>query len=132
SSAAVPKWRLWARKFGGPRMLPDFACIGPIKSGTSDLCSYLLQHPCILPPLAKEIMSAVPNAWRRYYPTLREKEQVEKQHGKALSGYFNPIPHSLRLIDEYHAARPDAKVILLLRNPIDRAYSHYKAELFHG
>nr|UXE44301.1 hypothetical protein Hi04_10k_c1889_00022 [uncultured bacterium] len=132
NSAAVPKWRLLARKLGGPRMLPDFACIGPIKSGTSDLCSYLLQHPCILPPLAKEIMSAIPSAWRRYYPTLREKEKAEKQYGKAISGYFNPIPHSLRLIDEYRAARPDAKIILLLRNPIDRAYSHYKAELFHG
>ena len=31
-----------------------------------------------------------------------------------------------------HAAQPDAKVILLLRNPVDRAYSQYKAELFHG
>src|SRR5439155_11860199 len=36
------------------------------------------------------------------------------------------------LIQNYHAARPDAKIILLLRNPADRAYSHYRWERFHG
>src|SRR5689334_9575752 len=46
-----PQWRLRLRAFGGERMLPDFACVGAIKSGTSDLSTYLFQHPCILPPL---------------------------------------------------------------------------------
>jgi hypothetical protein len=132
SSTAIPGWRMSLRKFGGERTLPDFACIGPIKSGTTDLAVYLLQHPCILPPLAKEIRTQNPNAWRRYYPTVREKERAAKLHGKALTGFFDPLLHSVRLIDNYHAARPDARIILILRNPVDRAYSHYKAELAHG
>ncbi|HLK60364.1 MAG TPA: sulfotransferase domain-containing protein [Chthonomonadaceae bacterium] len=128
-----PKWRLWLRRtFGGERVLPDFVCQGTVKSGTSELCTYLLQHPCILPPLSKEIQSLNPAEWRPYYPTVREKEQVEKEQGKALSGYFLPLFNSLTLIENYHAARPDGKVILMLRNPVDRAYSHYKWDLFLG
>ena len=98
----VPPWRLKLRSFGGPRVLPDFACVGPLKSGTTDLCSYLLQHPCILPPLSKEFPMTNPRAWLPYYPTVREKRQVEMEHGKALCGYFYPNLSSLSLIDAYH------------------------------
>ena len=128
----VPKWRLWLRSFGGPRTLPDFACIGPIKSGTSDLSTYMFQHPCIIPPLAKEISLGDPREWMPYYPTVKEKEKVEKEHGKALCGYFSPTMHTLALMDAYRRARPDAKIILMLRNPVDRAYSHYKWDLLLG
>lgn len=128
----TPKWRLWLRSFGGLRTLPDFACIGPIKSGTSDLSTYLFQHPSIIPPLTKEIMSADTQEWLAHYPTAREKADVERETGKALSGYFAPLLHHLPLIDGYRAARPDAKIILMLRNPVDRAYSHYKWDLFLG
>nr|UXE44292.1 hypothetical protein Hi04_10k_c1889_00013 [uncultured bacterium] len=121
TSASVPQWRLRVRGLGGPRVLPDFACIGATKTGSTDLSAYLLQHPCILPPLAKEILSTNPRVWRRYYPTVREKQRVAAQRGKALSGYFTPVMHNVRLIDNFHAARPDAKIILLLRNPADRA-----------
>jgi len=133
-AAAPPRWRLWMRRsFGGERTLPDFACQGVIKSGTSDLCAYLFQHPCILPPLSKEISSLNPKEWRPYYPTVREKEQVEKEYGKALSGFFLPAMNNLTLMDNYRAAKPDAKIILVLRNPVDRAYSQYKWDLFvHG
>src|SRR5690349_12384942 len=48
--SSVPKWRLLLRSLGGQRTLPDFACVGSIKCGTSDLATYLFQHPCILPP----------------------------------------------------------------------------------
>jgi hypothetical protein len=131
-SGKPPKWRLRLRTFGGPRTLPDFACVGAIKGGSSDLSTYLLQHPCILPPLSKEIFATNTSAWFPYYPTVREKAQVEKEYGKALSGYFNPWMHNLQIIDNYRIARPDAKIILMLRNPVDRAHSHYKWDLFLG
>lgn len=127
-----PKWRLWLRSFGGERTLPDFACVGALKSGTSGLSAYLFQHPCILPPLSKEINSWNTSDWFKYYPTVREKACVAREYGKALSGFFNTILHNVLIIDAYHAARPDAKIILILRNPVDRAYSHYKWELLWG
>jgi hypothetical protein len=129
-ASGVPKWRLKLRSLAGERTLPDFVCVGAIKSGTSDLATYLFQHPCILPPLSKEIDSLNPQEWRPYYPTVREKEHTAREQGHALCGYFNPMLHSLLLIDNYRAVRPDAKVILMLRDPVARAYSHYKWDLF--
>jgi hypothetical protein len=127
-----PKWRLRLRSLGGQRTLPDFACVGAIKSGSSDLSTYLFQHPCILPPLCKEIFTINTEDWPPYYPTVQEKAQVKKEFGEALSGYFNPWMHNLQLIDNYYAVRPDAKIIIMLRNPVDRAYSHYKWDTFQG
>ncbi len=130
--SGVPSWRLKLRSLSGPRTLPDFACVGPIKSGTSDLSTYMFQHPCIIAPLAKEVTSASHKEWLLYYPTVKEKERVAREHGKALCGYFTPAMHSLPLMDSFHEARPDGKVILLVRNPVDRAYSYYKWDLLIG
>ena len=128
----MPRWRLRLRALAKDRTLPDFACVGPIKSGTTDLSSYLFQHPCILPPLSKEIFSINPKEWPPYYPTDRERERITSLHGKALSGYFYPALHNSLLVDNYKAAKPDAKIVLVLRNPVDRAFSHYKWDMFTG
>ncbi|MEV5837500.1 sulfotransferase domain-containing protein [Nocardia sp. NPDC052112] len=126
----VPPVRLWLRRFGGPRVLPDFACVGALKSGTTDLASYLMQHPSILAPLTKEIGHGYTQLWGPYFPTEREKAEVLRCTGRALAGYFDPALHDLLLIDNYRAVRPDAKILMMLRDPVERAYSHYKWDLF--
>ncbi|MEU0504045.1 sulfotransferase [Nocardia sp. NPDC005998] len=126
----VPPVRLWLRRFGGPRVSPDFACVGALKSGTTDLASYLMQHPSILAPITKEIGHGYPQFWGPYFPTEHEKAEVLRCTGRALTGYFDPLLHDLPLIDNYSAARPDAKIVMMLRDPVDRAYSHYKWDLF--
>jgi hypothetical protein len=128
----APKWRLWLRSLRGPRIMPDFACIGAVKSGTSDLSTYLFQHPSILAPLSKEIMTAHTKAWLPHYPTVKEKQRVLDATGHARSGYFAPWMHQVPLMDAYKAAVPDARIILLLRDPVERAFSHYKWDLFLG
>jgi len=130
-AAAPPFWRVWLRSFK-PRTLPDFAVVGPIKSGSSDLVTHLLLHPCIIPPLAKEIYSMEPELWRPYYPTMNERKRVEALHGKAISGYLGPFMHSTQFIERYGVACPSAKIIILLRDPVERAYSHWKWELLLG
>lgn len=125
----TPRWRVLLRRLHGERTLPDFAVLGPIKSGSSDLASYLMQHPCVLPPLTKELYTTDPGEWLPHYPTRREKERVAQRHGKALSGYFATWLHNPELVDVLHAVRPDARIVLLLRNPVDRFYSHYKWEI---
>jgi hypothetical protein len=127
-----PKWRLWLRSLRGPRILPDFACLGTVKSGTSDLSTYLFQHPSILPPLSKEIHTVYTEAWRPHYPTIAEYQRVVDTTGRAMSGYFTPWMHQVPLMDAYKSAKPDAKIILLLRDPVERAFSHYKWDLFLG
>lgn len=128
----VPPIRQKMRAFGGPRTLPDFACVGALKSGTTDLASYLMQHPSILAPLTKEIGHSNTEAWKIFYPTVKEMDRVRRETGYALSGHFDPLIHNLDLIDNYYAARPDAKIVLMLRDPVKRAYSHYKWDMFLG
>ncbi|MFD0094682.1 sulfotransferase domain-containing protein [Bacillus cereus] len=128
----TPKWRVKLRAIRSERTLPDFACVGALKSGTSDLSTYLFQHPSILPPLSKEIHTTRVADWMPHYPTVNEKRVVADRTGHALTGYFNPWMHKVDLIRNYHAANPGAKVVVMLRNPTDRAYSHYKWDFLVG
>jgi Sulfotransferase domain len=130
--ARPPRWRVWLRKRNKARTLPDFACVGAIKSGTSDLSTYLFQHQCIMLPLAKEITTSDPNYWRPFYPTQREQLLAERQFGKALNGYFAPYMHNIEVMNALHTVRPNAKIVIIVRNPVDRAYSQWKWELFLG
>ncbi|WP_433670617.1 sulfotransferase domain-containing protein [Nocardia sp. CA-136227] len=128
---AVPPIRLWWRsRFGGPRALPDFTCVGALKSGTTDLAAYLMQHPSVVVPLTKEIGHGFPAAWGPYLPTEREKAAVAERTGRALVGHFDPLLHDVPLIDNLRESSPGAKVIIMLRDPVRRAYSHYKWDLF--
>jgi hypothetical protein len=127
---APPTWRLLLRKLGGERVLPDFAVVGPIKSGTSDLAVNLMLHPCITTPLAKEFETPDTEAWRLLYPTLREQRRLAKANGSARSGYFPPYLHRIHYIANFAKAVPGAKIILTLRDPVERAYSHWKWEVF--
>lgn len=131
-AAAPPFWRLILRKFNRNRTLPDFAIVGPIKSGSSDLVAHLLLHPCIIPPLAKEIFSPEPETWRPYYPTVKERRKIERKHGKALSGFLAPFMHWVHLIDRFQETCPKAKIVILLRDPVERAYSHWKWDVLIG
>ncbi|MCE5292591.1 MAG: sulfotransferase domain-containing protein [Nocardiaceae bacterium] len=127
-----PAWRLAVRKFPrSDRVMPDFACIGAIKSGTSDLATNLFAHPSIVPPFAKEIFTPV-ETWLPYYPTADEMRQVEAATGAARTGYFTPAITHWWLPELFHEAKPDAKVIIMLRNPVSRAYSHFKWEMIYG
>ncbi|WP_454165016.1 sulfotransferase family protein [Gordonia iterans] len=127
-----PPGRMWLRKLGDDRVLPDFACVGSIKSGTSDLATNLFSHPSIVPPFAKEVFNTDPEVWRAYYPTVSEMRRVRRNTGNARTGYFTPALTFLDLPGRYRAAVPDAKVVLVLRDPVSRAYSQYKWELLVG
>ncbi|MBN1481545.1 hypothetical protein EH223_04205 [candidate division KSB1 bacterium] len=131
-AAAPPAWRLMLRSLKRDRPLPDFAIVGPIKSGSSDLVSHLLLHPNIIPPLAKEIFSPEPETWRPFFPTLQERRKREQHVSPALSGFLAPFMHWLRLMERFHDTCPEAKIIILLRNPVERAYSHWKWDVLLG
>ena len=62
------------------RALPDFAIAGAMKSGTTSLFSYLMQHPKVVPPYRKEVHFFGPghhagksSAWYRGHFPLRNR-----------------------------------------------------------
>ena len=130
----VPKWRLFVRKLlSKDRIAPNYVMTGPGKSGSSDLVSHLLLHPNVMPPLSKEVRLHVFKNWRLYYPTVKEKQQLEEKNGGSIRcGYLEPVLHRLNVMETLYDLNPDCKVVITLRNPIDRAYSHWKWEVFAG
>lgn len=107
---------------------PNFFIVGAAKSGTTSLWSYLRQHPQIYMPEIKE-----PSFFSFHYKhkLTYEKylslfsgvlEKKAKVIGEASHAYLTS-PESAALIRESY---PDAKFIIILRNPIDRAFSLYQ------
>jgi hypothetical protein len=128
--SSPPRWRLFLRGFHGRRTLPDFCVIGPVKSGSSDLAVSLLLHPAVMAPLAKEIRLPDPRAWAIYYPTEREKRRHARVHGAALSPFLGPYLHWMELTERLWQCRPDTKIVLTLRDPVQRVLSHWKWDCF--
>ena len=109
-------WRL--------RPLPDFVIIGAQKSGTSSLYNFVVQHPAILSASPREsTYISLKHKKGEYWYRLRFPIRASQ---KLLSGEVSPI----YLLYPWVSSRmkkllPDVKLIVILRNPVARAYSHY-------
>jgi len=117
------------------RVLPDFLIVGVQKCGTSSLYRNLVNHPSVVPAFVKEIyffnsakyFQKGVHWYKAHFPLLPHKylnTRIRKRTfltGEASPGYIFH-PHAPRRISEL---LPDVKIIVLLRNPVDRAYSHY-------
>ena len=117
-----------------PEVLPDFVIIGAQKSGTTFLYNLLTRHPSIEGTFEKEVhyfdrfFHRGIEWYRSQFPLPRLKVQRKVITGETTPDYlFHP-----------HAARrmakvvPQARLIVLLRNPVDRAYSHYHHQIRKG
>jgi hypothetical protein len=117
----------------GFRALPDFIIIGTQRGGTTSLYNYLIQHPAIAPAARKEVHYFDANirrgpAWYRTHFPAALSGTGRKLTGEGTPYYlFHPcVPQRV------HDLLPAVKLIVLLRNPVDRAYSHYQHEVRHG
>ena len=117
------------------RKLPDFLIIGAQKSGTTSLYSFLAQHPNITPALKKEVHYFDLNYnrkikwYRSFFPkTKSTNDQLLNLTGEASPQYIFH-PHSLYRIKK---TLPNVKIIVLLRNPVNRTYSHYQHQVRVG
>jgi hypothetical protein len=114
------------------RELPDFIIIGAQRCGTTSLYEYLCEHPCIQPASKKEV---------HYFDLNYEKGHLWYQmqfpvRSGWLPGRFGRQCHATGEASPYYIYHPRVprrvaellprvKLIALLRNPVERAYSHY-------
>jgi hypothetical protein len=114
------------------RVLPDFVVIGCQRGGTSSLYKYLGQHPEIGPSLRKETEYLTVNyplgeRWYRAHFPLRLRRRFAAMAGKSMLA-FEATPDYLldpRAASRCKALIPDAKIVILLREPGQRALSHF-------
>lgn len=115
------------------RCLPDFIVIGAQKSGTTSLHSYLSQHPQLTAGYKKEIhffdggldpkvdSYQKGQAWyRSHFPLGQDSGDTSKTFEASPLYIFNPlVPRRMAELI------PDVKLVAVLRNPVERAISHY-------
>lgn len=113
------------------RPLPNFIIIGAQKAGTSSLFEYLTSHPDVYGSFIKEVQFFTSRYWirkrgyRAFFPHVKS--------GKCRIGEATPYylfsPEAPR---RAAAMIPDAHIVALLREPVSRAYSHYKHNIRRG
>jgi hypothetical protein len=108
--------------------LPDFLGIGAQKAGTSWLCECLRAHPEVFVAEKKEL---------HFFNYLYKRRSLQWyasqfEQGRARrKGEFTPAYSVLpeEMIERIYKIVPNAKIILLIRNPIERAWSAARMEL---
>ncbi len=120
------------------RETPDYLIVGTKRGGTTSLARWLTQHPQIAPLFpARETRKGMyyfdvnfakgENWYKSHFPTKFAHARAEKKAGKDLllgdaTPYYLHHPHAPQRAAEL---APNAKVIALLRDPVERAFSHW-------
>lgn len=121
---------------------PDFFIVGAAKCGTSSLYAYLKQHPQVYMSPNKEphfFSQIEPGADRRYviprtvasedeYLNLFREANGAIAIGEASPSYLWDEAAAYRMRDKI----PEARIIIVLRDPIERAFSHYLMNVREG
>lgn len=126
--------RLAGKNPGRGRALPDFLIIGAAKAGTTSLYKWLGDHPSVVPAGRKEInffsyfWYRGSDWYRSHFPLERDlREHAGMRPGRQLTGEASPsyLLH-YRAPERARKLVPDVKLIVQLRDPVDRAYSQFQ------
>jgi hypothetical protein len=111
-------------------MLPTFLLIGAMKSGTTTLYSYLAEHPDVFMPALKE-PNFFNDHWHRgvgWYERLFAPAGGALARGEA-SVRYTSFPEDAECPRRIASVIPQARLLFLVRDPVDRIRSHYLHEL---
>jgi hypothetical protein len=105
-------------------ILPNFLIIGAQKAATSTIYSYLREHPQVF--MARKELAFFKrdyyyNRGMQFYSAHFNGWEGQKAIGEATPGYL----HTPEAPKRIYQVVPDVKLIVSLRDPIDRAYSAY-------
>ncbi|MBM4362224.1 MAG: sulfotransferase [Deltaproteobacteria bacterium] len=108
------------------RPLPDFLIVGGQRCGTSSLFRWLEAHPRVLRPVRKEIeyfstSYAEGEAWYRAHFSLRARLPGRVTFEATPDYLLHPLAARRAA-----ALVPDARIVVLLRDPVERAISQWK------
>ncbi len=135
--------KLYRKMTSRLRQLPDFIIIGAGRAGTTALYSYLIQHPLIAAALTDNnesvadlhffeyIISNNIQWYKSHFPILFSKSNNHKNSfitGEYTSTYMYHPDVPKRIFN----LLPKIKLIVILRNPIDKAYSTYQQQFRFG
>jgi Sulfotransferase domain len=107
---------------------PNLFVIGAMKSGTTSLHEYLNTHPQIAMSEWKEPAFFVEELTHRrgegWYLSLFENDERYRYIGES-STHYTRLPVFQGVAERLHRFNPDARLIYIMRNPLERIVSHY-------
>ena len=120
---------------------PNFFLVGAAKAGTTSIYTYLSQHPKVFFPAIKE-----PHFFTQVRPARQQRfliEAITKRsaylrlyvHATSYSVIGDASPSYLwhpEVPQRIRAEVPEAKIAVVLRDPVERAYSHYLMDYREG
>jgi hypothetical protein len=133
--------RAYGRLTAERRMLPSFLICGGQRCGTTSLYRALSQHPAALKAVLHKGVHYFdvgyhrgPRWYRGHFPTLRSAARVEAELGVPAqafesSPYYMYHPHAVARIAQ---DLPEVKLVVLVRDPVERAYSQHAHEVARG
>lgn len=114
------------------RVLPDFIIIGAKRCGTTTLYENLAEHPCIEKSSHDNIgffndnFHLGINWYKSHFVTINKKNEIMKKFGKfATYDVTTSYIRNPELAIKIKTKIPNSKIIAILRNPVDRAFSEY-------
>jgi hypothetical protein len=137
--------RRYGEATAGLRRGPDFVIIGAKRGGSTSMYKYVLEHPLIQPLFPRRQHIKGPHyydtgyahglTWyRSHFPVEVAGRQAIRPFsplsicGEASPYYmFHPLAPE-RLARDF----PGVRIIAVLRDPVERAYSHFKERTHHG
>src|SRR5579859_6236482 len=106
-------------------MLPNLIIIGAPKAGTTSLHRYLELHPQVFMASEKELRYFWRDDWRErraWYESRFDSDAPVR--GEATPAYA-AYPHRPNVPERMHELVPQAKLVYLVRDPIERLLSHW-------
>lgn len=122
------------------RPLPDFLVIGAMRSGSTSLYRNLCEHPQVGAAKNKEVHyfdlrhSRGPLWYRSNFPTRAAMRRRSRRLGQpVITGEASPFYLFHPLVPaRARAELPDAKLVAILRDPVERAVSNYQMQVRRG
>ncbi len=143
--AAILATRGFGRATSRSRTVPDFLVVGSKRGGTTSMFNYLMMHPGVLglyprPRLQKSTdyffkdFGRGEQWYRSNFHTRGFRDRVGEQIGYAPMGgeaspYYIWDP---RVARRAYEVNPDLKAVMLVRNPVERAFSHWQERVHNG
>lgn len=128
--------RGWGTLTADLRAAPDYLVIGTKRGGTTSLAAYLYGHPSVTPLFPQRLApkgvryfdehyDRGERWYRSHFATVVARGSVHRPRKLAGESTANYLFHPRAAERAAHAA-PDAKILVLVRDPVERAWSHWR------
>lgn len=114
-------------------MLPDFVIIGAMKCATTSIHQALAKHPDICMSKLKETDFFIDEKnWNKGLEWYKNQFNGECKFFGEASPNYTMYPSFQGIPERMHSVIPNAKLIYIVRDPIDRIRSHYEHQWYAG